>query len=41
MIVLNKSDLAEDREAEVAEVEAVAFGVPIHVVSCLEGRLEA
>jgi ribosome biogenesis GTPase len=37
VIVLNKSDLAEDLEAEVAAVEAVAFGVPIHVVSCLEG----
>ena len=36
VIVLNKSDLADDLEAEVAEVEAVAFGVPIHVVSCLE-----
>jgi ribosome biogenesis GTPase / thiamine phosphate phosphatase len=37
VIVLNKSDLAEELEAEVAEVEAVAFGVPVHVVSCLEG----
>jgi ribosome biogenesis GTPase len=37
VIVLNKSDLAEDREAEVADVEAVAFGVPIHIVSCLDG----
>ena len=37
VIVLNKSDLAEDLDAAVAEVEAVVFGVPIHVVSCLEG----
>ena len=37
VIVLNKSDLAEDLAAAVAEVEAVAFGVPVHVVSCLDG----
>ena len=37
VIVLNKSDLADDLEAELAEVETVAFGVPVHVVSCLEG----
>ncbi|MGH3041738.1 MAG: ribosome small subunit-dependent GTPase A, partial [Gaiellaceae bacterium] len=36
-IVLNKSDLADDLAADVAEVEAVAFGVPVHVVSCLDG----
>ena len=36
-IVLNKSDLADDLTADVAEVEAVAFGVPVHVVSCLDG----
>jgi ribosome biogenesis GTPase / thiamine phosphate phosphatase len=36
-IVLNKSDLADDLAADVAEVQAVAFGVPVHVVSCLEG----
>ncbi|MGH3011955.1 MAG: ribosome small subunit-dependent GTPase A [Gaiellaceae bacterium] len=37
VIVLNKSDLAEDLAAAVVEVEAVAFGVPVHVVSCLDG----
>jgi ribosome biogenesis GTPase / thiamine phosphate phosphatase len=37
VIVLNKSDLADDLAAEVAEVEAVAFGVPVQVVSCLDG----
>jgi ribosome biogenesis GTPase len=37
VVVLNKSDLAEDFAADVAEVEAVAFGVPVHVVSCLDG----
>jgi ribosome biogenesis GTPase len=35
VIVLNKSDLAADLPADLAEVEAVAFGVPVHVVSCL------
>ena len=37
VIVLNKSDLADDMAGDVAEVEAVAFGVPVHVVSCLDG----
>ena len=37
VIVLNKSDLADDLVADVAEVEAIAFGVPVHVVSCLDG----
>jgi ribosome biogenesis GTPase / thiamine phosphate phosphatase len=37
VIVLNKSDLAEDLAADVAAVEAVAFGVPVHVVRCLDG----
>ena len=38
MIVLNKSDLSVDLTADVAEVDAVAFGVPVHVVSCLAGE---
>lgn len=37
VVVLNKRDLADDLEADVAEVEAVAFGVPVHAVSCLDG----
>jgi ribosome biogenesis GTPase / thiamine phosphate phosphatase len=37
VIVLNKSDLSVDLSADLAEVEAVAFGVPVHVVSCLAG----
>jgi ribosome biogenesis GTPase len=37
VVVLNKSDLAENLEAEVAEVEAIAFGVPVHIASCLDG----
>jgi ribosome biogenesis GTPase len=35
-IVLNKSDVAEDLAADAAEVEAIAFGVPVHPVSALE-----
>jgi ribosome biogenesis GTPase / thiamine phosphate phosphatase len=33
VIVLTKADLCEDREAAVGLVEAVAFGVPVHVTS--------
>ncbi|MEZ4425949.1 MAG: ribosome small subunit-dependent GTPase A [Gemmatimonadota bacterium] len=32
-IVLTKSDLAEDREASLAGVRAIAFGVPVHAIS--------
>ncbi|MGH3037765.1 MAG: GTPase RsgA, partial [Gaiellaceae bacterium] len=37
VIVLNKSDLADDLAGATAEVEAVAFGVPVHVVSVADG----
>ena len=37
VIVLNKSDVAESVPAVVAEVEAVAFGVPVHAVCALDG----
>jgi ribosome biogenesis GTPase len=37
VVVLNKRDLAADLEGDVAEVEAVAFGVPVHAVSCADG----
>ncbi|UAL48883.1 ribosome small subunit-dependent GTPase A [Sutcliffiella horikoshii] len=33
VVVLTKSDLCEDIPGKIAEVEAVAFGVPIHAVS--------
>lgn len=33
VVVLTKSDLCEDIPGKIAEVEAVAFGVPIHVIS--------
>jgi len=39
-IVLNKADLCDEAELEplVAEVEAIAFGVPVYPVSALDGR---
>jgi ribosome biogenesis GTPase len=37
VIVLNKSDLADDLAGATAEVEAVAFGLPVHVVSAADG----
>jgi ribosome biogenesis GTPase / thiamine phosphate phosphatase len=37
VIVLNKADLREDLEAVLAEVEAIALGVPIHAVSATQG----
>jgi ribosome biogenesis GTPase len=37
VLVLNKVDLAEDREARVAEVEAVAPGVPVVALSARDG----
>ena len=38
VIVLNKADLCAEAEARRAEVEEIAFGVPIHVVSAVERR---
>ncbi|HXV56424.1 MAG TPA: ribosome small subunit-dependent GTPase A [Gaiellaceae bacterium] len=37
VVVVNKLDLAEDAAAELLEVEGVAFGVPVHAVSCVDG----
>jgi len=37
VVVLNKSDLADDLAGATAQVEAIAFGVPVHVVSAAEG----
>lgn len=37
VIVLSKADLCLDTEAKVAEVERIAPGVPIHVISSLVG----
>jgi ribosome biogenesis GTPase / thiamine phosphate phosphatase len=38
VIVLTKSDLADDAEARRAEVESIAFGVPVHVLSSVTGE---
>jgi ribosome biogenesis GTPase len=38
VIVLTKSDLADDVWQTVAEAEAVAFGVPVHAVSSVTGE---
>ena len=38
VIVLTKSDLADDLTETVAEAEAVAFGVPVHAVSSVTGE---
>jgi ribosome biogenesis GTPase len=38
VIVLTKSDLADDLVQMVAEAEAVAFGVPVHAVSSVTGE---
>jgi ribosome biogenesis GTPase len=35
IIVLTKSDLADDLPASIAGVEAIAFGVPVHAVSAV------
>jgi ribosome biogenesis GTPase len=37
VIVVNKRDLAADPAAELVDVEVIAFGVPVHAVSCREG----
>jgi ribosome biogenesis GTPase len=37
VIVLTKTDLCPDYELRVLEVEAVAFGVPVHAISNLTG----
>jgi ribosome biogenesis GTPase len=37
VIVANKSDTAVDPEGDLAEVEAIAFGVPVHAVSAATG----
>src|SRR3954451_21894872 len=38
VILLTKADVADDLEALVAEVEAIAFGVPLLVLSVVDGR---
>lgn len=36
VVILSKADLCDDVEAKVKEVESVAFGVPIHVISTVQ-----
>jgi ribosome biogenesis GTPase / thiamine phosphate phosphatase len=38
VVVLTKSDLCDDAEARKAGIEAVAIGVPVHVVSAITGE---
>ena len=38
MVVLTKADLCDDVDGAVAEVEAVAIGVPVHAVSNVTGE---
>ena len=38
VLVLTKADLADDVPAVVAEVESVAFGVPVHAISSVTGE---
>jgi ribosome biogenesis GTPase len=37
VLVLTKADLCDDVEAVVAEVESIAFGVPVHALSSVTG----
>ena len=36
VVVLNKADLCDELEVRVAEVEGIAFGVPVHPISATE-----
>jgi len=38
VIILSKADLCEDIEAKIQEVVSVAFGIPVHVISVVDGR---
>ena len=38
VIVLSKADLCEDIEEKIAELETIAFGVPIHAVSAINNE---
>ncbi|NPV92405.1 MAG: ribosome small subunit-dependent GTPase A [Firmicutes bacterium] len=38
VIVLNKADCCDDLEQRLREVESIAFGVPVHAVSCATGQ---
>lgn len=38
VIILNKADLCDELEEKLRQVETVAYGVPIHVISALENQ---
>lgn len=38
VVALNKADTCADVEAKIAEVEAVAWGVPVHAISASQGE---
>ena len=38
VVILNKADLCDDLSARLAEAGSVAVGVPVHAVSCVDGR---
>jgi ribosome biogenesis GTPase len=38
VIVVNKSDMADDPDAELVEIEPVVMGVPVHAVSAVSGE---
>jgi len=38
VVVLTKADMCEDVDERVAEVEAIAFGVPVHAISAITGQ---
>ena len=37
VIVLNKADTCPDVEEQLVDVEAIAYGVPVHAISAKEG----
>ena len=38
VIILSKADLSEDNEVKKAEVQEIAYGVPVHLISSLTGE---
>ncbi len=38
VVLLTKTDIAEDLEAEIAEIESIAIGVPVHSVCALQAE---
>lgn len=38
VVLLNKADLCADADARAADVESITLGVPVHLLSAMEGR---